>query len=121
MDFTHIINYFHRQVDAKPLAILQLNNATIHVNMIVRNYCSCNFDMSEFYAWALFLIGIKLEAAYRSDYATWMAIFEAADPDLSEKCVIEENSTQVVRDITEEIRNTAGAFDKAIGLAGDVE
>lgn len=117
MDFNHIANYFHRQVDAKYVAILQLNESTIHVNMVVRNHRSCKFDMNVFYAWALFLIGIKLEAAYHSDHATWMAVFEATAPGLTEQCVIEENSTQVIRDNIEEIRNIAGAFDKAMWRA----
>lgn len=117
MDFSHIIDFFHRRVDAKYLSILQMNQATIRVNMVVRSDQGCRFDMSEFHAWALFLIGIKLEVAYHSDHATWMTIFEAADPDLVEQCVVDESSPQVVRDNIDEIRNVAGAFDKAMWRA----
>ena len=116
MDLNHIIEYFHRYVDTQYLAILQLNEATIHVNMAIRN--SFRIDMVEFYTWALFLIGIKLEVAYHGDPTTWMAIYEATpDPSLPEQCVIEENSPQIVRDNIEEFRSIAEAFNKAVWAA----
>jgi hypothetical protein len=116
MDFNRIIGYFHRYVDTKCLATLQRNKATIHVNIAVRN--SFTIDISGFYTWALFLIGIKLGVAYHSDPTTWMAIYEATpDPSLLERCVIEENSTQSIRDNIKEIRNIAEAFDKAVWAA----
>jgi hypothetical protein len=114
MDFRHIVNYFRRQVDAKYLTILQLNKAKICVNMVVLNNPSFKSDMEAFYAWALFLIGIKLEAVY---LATWMNIFEASDGNLAEKCLIGENSSQIVCDNIEGIRNAARVFDKARWLA----
>ena len=116
MNFNHIIDCFRRYVDTKYLAILQLNEATIHVNMFVHG--SCKFEISEFYTWALFLIGIKLEMAYHSDPTTWMAIYEVnLDPSLPEQCVIEENSTQIIRDKIEAICSIAEAFNKAIWAA----
>jgi hypothetical protein len=112
-DFDSIIDYFHRKVDAEFLIILQSNRATIHVNMVIDNDLKCKVDIQDFYRWALFLIEIKLEVAYWDDPALWMAIHALTDEDLAENCVIKDNSSQILRDNIEDIRDIAQTFDKA--------
>ena len=116
MNFNHVIGYFCREVDATYLANLQSNKATIQINMAIRDR-SFNFDMGDFYIWAVFLIGVQLQPAYVSDRATWMDIFESPVPDLTKWSVVEEDSAQIIRGNIGGIRKVAKEFDKALWRA----
>lgn len=118
LDFNPIVYCFHRRVDAKFLATLRMNKATIRINLVLRNHHS-RMDLQQFYTWALFLLDVKLEATYHADDSTWSFIHEASDShaDLAELCVIDEHSTQAVRENIEEIRRIAGVFDRAVWSA----
>jgi hypothetical protein len=60
-----------------------------------------------------FSIGIKLEAVYDGDAATWMALHISSDTALAERCMIEDDSSEILREHIEDVRNIAKAFDKA--------
>lgn len=117
MDVRHIIDYFHRHVDSKYLAILQQNKATICIDLIIRDDSSAAWELSIFYQWALFLLRTKLEVIYRGEPETWMAILEAASPNFVEQSTEVEERSQEVRGNVEGIRNVARAFDKAMWTA----
>lgn len=112
MDFSPIIDYFNREVDARFLATLRQNKATILVNIVIDNQDN-HRDIAKFYPWALFLIGVQLEAAYQSDIQTCMEIHIAKGRlEFEEQCVLDRNNPANVRDNIEEIRKLAGDFDK---------
>jgi hypothetical protein len=112
MNFDQTIDYFRYKVDSEFLAILQSNKATLHVKMLVCKEDRCGIDIKEFYTWALFLIRIKLEAVYDGEDAMWMALHISSDRDLGDECVIEDDSSESVRDNIEDIRDIAEALDK---------
>jgi hypothetical protein len=112
VNFDQIIDYFRLELDAGFLAILQSNKAKIHVNMLVCKEDRCGIDIKKFYTWALFLIGIKLEAVYDGEDAMWMALHISSDRDLRDECVIENDSSESVRDNIEDIRDIAEALDR---------
>ena len=116
MDFYAIMRDFHREVDAKYLALLQQNKAIIHVNIVLSRDRRSKFDIEEWYIWALFLISTKLEATYDSNPSP--ALVNALDIKyLRERCVIPEYGPQILRDNMEEIRSKARVFEKAMWRA----
>jgi hypothetical protein len=112
MNFDQTIDYFRHKVNEGFLAKLRSNVATIHVNLVASRDDGCGIDIKEFYTWALFLISIKLEAVYDGEDAMWMALHISSDRDLGDECVIEDDSSESVRDNIEDIRDIAEALDK---------
>lgn len=114
MDFTSIMEFFHRNVDGRFLAILQQNKATILVNIVINNN-NYQRDIADFYPWALFLINVRLEADYQSDTQTWMEIHVSRPPtEYKEQCVIDSDTSPEIRENLDKIRTLAGVFDGAV-------
>lgn len=121
MEFNDIITYFDREVDTKFLGMLQLNKATIHVNILIPNVktliqtdSAYSLDVKDFYPWALLLISTKLEVEYHSDLETWMYLFDYLREDLRDRCIIRKDTRRIIRENIEEIRRQAGILDNAI-------
>lgn len=122
LKFDDIMTFFDREVDTKFLTILQLNKATVRVNILIENVQVLiqndnilEFDIKDFYPWALFLIDIKLQVEYHSDLDTWMYLFDkAVRYSLEERCVVEKNARRAIRDNIEDIRRQAAILDEAI-------
>jgi hypothetical protein len=109
MTFDQIIDYFRINVDAGFLTILQSNRATIYVTLVATKNDRCGINIKKFYTWALFLIGIRLEAVYDGEDAMWMALHISSDRDLRDECVIGDDSSESVCDHIEDIRGIAEA------------